>query len=230
MSGLIQWKRQKKLNTKIDKAEAGQRREGNLLGGQANWKAHVLLQIRQAFRVHSLWGTWPKSKWDIESPTTRQNKKTDRKKKNPYLSRAAQLAQTAAEGKVSRQPLLSDDYWIWRDIHKEQLKKQRLLEWQQTPPSGKGTGQSTYFPVFSRTLKTRIILRGQETSKSIWILSLFPNPANSGNDAVQADFCAVQLGFSRSLFYWHAWRIHCCVLAAGGLSESHMNSGSLTLS
>lgn len=36
MSELIQRKTEKKLNTKAGKAEAGQRRVGNLLGGQAN--------------------------------------------------------------------------------------------------------------------------------------------------------------------------------------------------
>lgn len=72
-------------------ARKGQKKVGNLLGGQANWKAYIFLQIRQAHRVHTLWGTWPTPKWDIQNITARRTDGT--KEKHPYLSRAAQLAQ-----------------------------------------------------------------------------------------------------------------------------------------
>lgn len=135
-------------------ARKGQKKVGNLLGGQANWKAYIFLQIRQAHRVHTLWGTWPTPKWDIQNTTARRTRRNERKTSVSQQSSTVG-SEFTVEGKVSRQPLFSDDCWVWRDISKGQLKKQRLLEQQQTLPSWESTGQSMYVPVLLWILKNR---------------------------------------------------------------------------
>lgn len=152
ISELLDVQERKTLHAEAGKAETGQRKVENLLGGQGIWKAYVFLQIRQTFRVHSLWGTWPKSKWDTQNLTIRQ---TERKTSISQQSSTVG-SEFTAEGKVSRQPLCSDDCWIWRDISKGQLKKQTLLEQQQTLPSWEGGyWTSTNLPVLPQILKTR---------------------------------------------------------------------------
>ena len=131
-------KERKKLSTKTGKAETGQRRVGNLLGGQANWRAYIFLQIRQRFRVHSSWGTWPKSKRYIQNPTTRQTDREKIKKKSISQQSSTVGSEFTGAGKVSRQPLFHDDCWIWRDKSKGQLKKERWLDQQQTLPIWEG--------------------------------------------------------------------------------------------
>lgn len=151
MSELLRWKRGKKLNIKTGKAEAGQRRVGNLLEGQANWKAYVL-QIRQAFRVHSLWGTWPKSKWGIENPTTRQ-RQTERK--NIHVS-AEQHSWFRIKAKQGQQTALTQWWLLHMKRHKQGAAKEaEIIRVTANPAIWQGYWTKRVYPVFPRILKTR---------------------------------------------------------------------------
>lgn len=65
--------------------------------------------------------------------------------------------------------------------------------------------------------KLEEILRGKETSKSIWILKLFPNPADSGDDAAQTDSVKCNLAFPSfpSSTDMHGAHIAVCCLQVG---------------
>lgn len=125
----------KKLNTKTGKERS---KESRKLTGRSS----------QLKSLH-----FSPNKADIQSPYfvrhlakvkvrhTKHQHKTDRR--NERKTSVSQQSSTVGseftvEGKVSRQPLFSDDCWAWRDISKGQLKKQRRLEQQQTLPSWEG--------------------------------------------------------------------------------------------
>lgn len=62
----------RKPNGKTGKAEMVKGEQKTYWEVKPTEEPMFFLQIRQTFRVHSLQGTWPKSKGDVQNPTTRQ--------------------------------------------------------------------------------------------------------------------------------------------------------------